>query len=87
MIAHDPEVPPTELPTEVNVLLALLPRVVMAAMHTTMMSANMTAYSTAVGPSSFFRNLTRLWEMRDNTAGVLSGPEKKDGYGHERPVL
>ena len=35
-----------------NVLLALLPSVVIAAMHTTIMSASMTAYSTAVGPSS-----------------------------------
>ena len=32
----------------------------MAAMHTTMIRANMTAYSTAVGPSSAFRNDTRL---------------------------
>src|SRR5438067_256097 len=30
----------------------------MAAMQTTMMRANMTAYSTAVGPSSAFRNFT-----------------------------
>src|SRR5688500_3137690 len=43
-----------------NVLLAFEPRVVMAAMHTTMMSASMTAYSTAVGPSSFFRNSTNF---------------------------
>src|SRR5437588_589731 len=31
----------------------------MAVMHTTMIRASMTAYSTAVGPSSFFRNFTR----------------------------
>jgi hypothetical protein len=43
-----------------NVLLAFDPRVVIAAMHTTMMSASMTAYSTAVGPSSFFRNSTNF---------------------------
>src|SRR5438105_11147284 len=48
------------LPTVVNVLLALLPRVVMAAMHTTMIRASMTAYSTAVGPSSRRRNFTTL---------------------------
>src|ERR1700733_13275369 len=30
-------------------------------MHTTMISASMTAYSTAVGPSSFFRKLTTDW--------------------------
>src|SRR6516162_4341599 len=34
---------------------ALEPRVLMAAMHTTMIRANMTAYSTAVGPSSRFK--------------------------------
>jgi hypothetical protein len=32
----------------------------MAAMHTTTMRASMTAYSTAVGPSSALRNDTRL---------------------------
>ena len=43
-------------PTNENVLLALEPSVVTAAMHTTMMRASITAYSTAVGPSSCFRN-------------------------------
>src|SRR5258708_37345016 len=47
------------VPTLEKVLLALLPRAVMAVMHTTMIRASMTAYSTAVGPSSFFRKLTR----------------------------
>jgi len=51
-------VPPTVSLTELNVLLALLPKAVMAVMHTTMINANMTAYSTAVGPSSFWRKLT-----------------------------
>src|SRR6267378_1144793 len=41
-----------------NVLLALVPRAVMAVMHTTIIRASMTAYSTAVGPSSRFRKLT-----------------------------
>ena len=49
-----------EEPTKEKVLLALEPSVVMAAMHTTIMSASITAYSTAVGPSSRFRNETRL---------------------------
>ena len=49
------------MPTLLKVELALVPTVVMAARHTTMMSANMTAYSTAVGPSSFFRNRTIFW--------------------------
>src|SRR6476620_3946320 len=43
------------LETLVKVLLALVPRAVIATMHTTMMRANITAYSTAVGPSSFAR--------------------------------
>jgi hypothetical protein len=46
--------------TLLNVLLAFDPNVVMAAMQTTMMRASITAYSTAVGPSSFFRKLTTL---------------------------
>src|SRR5438094_3966718 len=60
-----------------NVLLALEPRVVMAAMHTTMIRANITAYSTAVGPSSFFKNLTRL-RVRDRIFG--SGVKSVGGF-------
>ena len=45
--------------TLLNVLLAFDPRVVIAATHTTIIRASMTAYSTAVGPSSSFRNRTR----------------------------
>ena len=41
--------------TLVKVALALLPMEVIAPKHTTTMSANMTAYSTAVGPSSDFK--------------------------------
>src|SRR6266446_5852444 len=44
--------------TVVKVWLALVPRAVIAAMHTTMIKASMTAYSTAVGPSSALRKLT-----------------------------
>ena len=51
-------VEPMAVPTLVNVLLAFLPSVVMAVMHTTMIRASMTAYSTAVGPSSRFTNST-----------------------------
>ena len=47
-----------EEPTKLKVLLALEPRVVMAAMHTTTIRANITAYSTAVGPSSALMNKT-----------------------------
>src|SRR5205823_2308821 len=52
---------PTALPTVVKVLLAFLPSVVMAVMHTTMISASITAYSTAVGPSSRFRKFPTHW--------------------------
>ncbi len=45
-------VEPTLLPTVVNVWLALEPSVLMAVMQTTTIRASMTAYSTAVGPSS-----------------------------------
>src|SRR5262245_61522263 len=55
--AYEPLIAPFSA-TFSNVLLALLPNVVIAPMQTTMMSASMTAYSTAVGPSSFLRNLT-----------------------------
>src|SRR5207247_691581 len=52
------ELPPTALPTVVNVVLALVPRAVIAVMQTTTIRASITAYSTAVGPSSHFRKLT-----------------------------
>src|SRR5207244_9823446 len=71
--AYEPEVLPMVLPTEVKVLLALVPRVVMAAMHTTMIRASMTAYSTAVGPSSRFRNRTAL------LGNLVTGMPPKDG--------
>jgi hypothetical protein len=41
----------------VNVLLAFEPKAVTAGMQTTMIRASMTAYSTAVGPSSRFTKL------------------------------
>src|SRR5207249_9121316 len=55
-LRYDAEV--SAVPTEVNVVLALVPSVVMAPMQTTMIRASMTAYSTAVGPSSRFTKLT-----------------------------
>src|SRR5436190_13181273 len=47
--------------TVVKVLLALVPRAVIAVMQTTMIRASMTAYSTAVGPSSRFMKFTNAW--------------------------
>src|SRR5688572_10485598 len=74
-------------PTLVKVLLALLPSVVIAVMQTTMIRASMTAYSTAVGPSSRFRNSETAWyrefiehlllvQSRRNTHGVLDPPRR-----------
>src|SRR5262249_18015566 len=54
---HEP-LAPTTLPTRVKDLLALAPRAVTALMQTVMIRASMTAYSTAVGPSSRRRKLT-----------------------------
>jgi len=42
-----------------NTLFVFAPMVVMAPTQTTMIRASMTAYSTAVGPSSAFANVTR----------------------------
>src|SRR5690242_4751529 len=50
-------------PTELNVWLLAAPMAVMAAMHTTTIRASMTAYSTAVGPSSRFRNSTTRFRV------------------------
>ena len=50
-------------PTKLKVSLAFEPSAVMAAMQTTMIRASITAYSTAVGPSSFFRNDTSFFAM------------------------
>src|SRR5262249_12378582 len=46
--------------TLLKVFRALEPMVVMAAMQTTMIRASITAYSTAVGPSSSFRKRSTL---------------------------
>jgi hypothetical protein len=62
-------------PTKLNVEFAFDPRVVMAAMQTTTMRANITAYSTAVGPSSFLTKLTRLFV---NARIVFSAPGNQD---------
>src|ERR1051326_5714218 len=56
-----------------NVLLAFEPSSEIAAMHTTIMSASMTAYSTAVGPSSFRRKLVTLPTMCDSMETLPSG--------------
>ena len=56
-------------PTEVNVVLALVPSVVMAPMQTTMIRASMTAYSTAVGPSSAFKKSTMEQVKRTSMMG------------------
>src|SRR5262249_29784784 len=50
---------PKALSTWAKVALALVPRAVMATRQTTMIRASITAYSTAVGPSSVSRNVRR----------------------------
>src|SRR5262245_59064313 len=70
------------LPTVVKVLLALVPRAVMAVMHTTMIRASMTAYSTAVGPSSRFRKLTTF--SANLRMAVLTFCAKNLGRGQKR---
>src|SRR5262249_15521552 len=76
------------VPTLEKVLLALLPRAVMAVMHTTMISANMTAYSTAVGPSSERTNRPSERAKRASMTSP-SGPKKigneTRGDQHRRP--
>src|SRR5438270_14036304 len=67
------------LETLVKVLLALVPRAVMAVMHTTIMRASMTAYSTAVGPSSRLTKSTTAREKRESITSILSGPGKERG--------
>src|SRR5688500_18845408 len=57
--------------TELNVWLALVPTAVMATRLTTMIRASMTAYSTAVGPSSRRRNSTTLCTNFDMTVPLL----------------
>src|SRR5262249_30640789 len=59
------------LDTRVKVLLVLVPRAVMAVMHTTIISASITAYSTAVGPSSCFRKRATVLDMRDNMTSLF----------------
>jgi hypothetical protein len=52
---RDAQLAVKELFTVLNVLLTLLPSVVMIAMQATTISAVITAYSTAVGPSSLVK--------------------------------
>src|SRR4051794_21221941 len=69
-------------PTKEKGELALEPRVVMAAMHTTTMRASITAYSTAVGPSSAFRNDTRF--LVRPRIGNSTGEKVRAGGGSPR---
>src|SRR5438094_1911229 len=62
---YEPAAPMAE-PTLPTVALALVPSAVIAIRQTTMIKASMTAYSTAVGPSSFFRNSTTSLVNRES---------------------
>jgi len=57
------------LATYWKVLLVAEPRALMVTRQTTMIKASITAYSTAVGPSSFFKNAARRRERRDAMGG------------------
>jgi hypothetical protein len=61
-------------PTKLNVLLVFCPIEVMAAIQTTMIKANITAYSTAVGPSSFFRKFTTHLPARRGRSNMMIAP-------------
>src|SRR5947209_4541517 len=77
-------------PTYWKVLEALEPRELIAAMQTTMIRASMTAYSTAVGPSSAFRNFTtprvRFDSMRQPSFRLVltKGPPRKQETRDDR---
>ena len=57
------------VPILVKVELAFEPSVVIAPMQTTMIRASITAYSTAVGPSSAFKKFMIEQAKRDNMTG------------------
>jgi hypothetical protein len=59
-------------PTKLNAWLTFLPSVVTAEMQTTMINDSMTAYSTAVGPSSFFKNEMKSFMEEYMMMGDLS---------------
>src|SRR5262249_21747116 len=52
---YEPELVPSELLTELNVPLMLVPRFLTIVTQATTIRASITAYSTAVGPSSLTR--------------------------------
>jgi hypothetical protein len=56
---------PTELCTELNVPLMVVPRLWRIPMQTTTIRASITAYSTAVGPSSLARKRRILGTLRN----------------------
>src|SRR5262249_1649369 len=73
------QLPPRPVLTSWKVWLAFWPRVVMAAMQTTMIKASITAYSTAVGPSSRFRNLTTGAMNFDISTSPFGSPAIRHG--------
>jgi hypothetical protein len=70
--------------TLVKVAFALVPRAVMAIRHTTMISDNITAYSTAVGPSSSLKKSSMLcmaflpFEAGDDVQLAWGNPKWRD---------
>src|SRR5216117_2171992 len=77
--------------TLLNVALALVPRVVMAVMQTTTIRASITAYSTAVGPSSCRRNARTACRLKMDAIRIandflygLGGPSAITKSSQER---
>jgi hypothetical protein len=69
--------PPIEAATLLNVVEALLPIAVIAVKQTMMISASITAYSTAVGPSS---DLRKRRTIRDRF--FITSPDTAAPGGH-----
>lgn len=63
----------------VNVELAAVPTDVIATKQTTMISANITAYSTAVGPSSERTNARSCDQRRDIASSELRRDKRSAG--------
>src|SRR3954466_5487547 len=68
-----------------KVELVVEPRVVIAVMHTTTIRASMTAYSTAVGPSSLFRKLTRACPNLRMCLAFRDEGDRRTGRGRPGP--
>jgi hypothetical protein len=73
------------LPTDVNTWFALPPSVVIAVIQTTMIKASITAYSTAVGPSSLLRKqLSHPLKLRIEISPSVPPEQDVGGFAANR---